>query len=101
MNATKPATPLPLGLRQPWQWVQPTSTYDLVVRLYDAREYAVPERERENLCSVAAEALRVLLAERAELVAALRELLSVYMGDFGPNHIATRPRALLAKLEAA
>ncbi len=67
---TKPATPL--GLRQPWQWVQPATDADLVARLIEAREYAVHERERENLCSVAAGRIGALYVERGELVAALR-----------------------------
>ena len=47
-----------IGLRKPWSWVQPKSREELIQRLFEAREYAVPERERENLCSMAYEALR-------------------------------------------
>lgn len=46
-----------LGLRRPWQWVQPKDRAELIQRLLEAREYAVHERERENLCSMAYEAL--------------------------------------------
>ena len=49
---------LPVGLRKPWQWVQPMNRAELTQRLLEAREYAVPERERENLCSCAYEELR-------------------------------------------
>ena len=48
----------PPGLRKPWAWVQPRNRAELIQRLLDAREYAVPQRERENLCSMAYEALR-------------------------------------------
>ena len=48
----------PIGLRKPWQWVQPKNRAELIQRLLEAREYAVPDRERENLCSMAYKALR-------------------------------------------
>lgn len=51
-------TNLPVSLRKPWAWVQPKNREELIQRLLEAREYAVPERERENLCSMAYEALR-------------------------------------------
>lgn len=38
---------------QPWIWVEPIGIDALLLRLADARDFAVPERERENLCSVA------------------------------------------------
>ena len=38
---------------QPVTWVQPVGIDALLLRLADARDLAVPERERENLCSVA------------------------------------------------
>ena len=44
---------LPLGLRKPWQWVQPHGDDELLARLRDGFMLAVHERERENLCSVA------------------------------------------------
>lgn len=52
-----PANPI-IGLRKPWAWVQPKDRAELVQRLLEAREYDVPPRERENLCSMAYEALR-------------------------------------------
>ena len=58
MNTLTPNESLPIGLRKPWVWVQPKNREELIQRLLDAREYAVPERERENLCSVAYELLR-------------------------------------------
>lgn len=36
--------------------------------------------------------------DRPRLVVALREQLEAYMGEFGPDHIATRHRALLREL---
>ena len=39
--------------RESWTWVQPVGINALLARLADARDLAVPERERENLCSVA------------------------------------------------
>lgn len=49
----------PVGLRKPWVWMQPKDQAELVQRLLEAREYAVHERERENLCSMAYEALMI------------------------------------------
>ena len=48
------------GLARPWIWIQPKTDAELIHRLIEAREYAVHERERENLCSVAAGRLREL-----------------------------------------
>ena len=48
---------LPPGLRKPWAWIQPIGIDNLIARLQDARDLAVPDRERENLCSMAATAL--------------------------------------------
>ena len=45
---------IPIGLRKPWRWVQPQTTTELINRLIEARDFNVHERERENLCSVAA-----------------------------------------------
>lgn len=42
-----------VGLRQPWQWYQPKDRAELKRRLLEARDFAVNERERENLCSCA------------------------------------------------
>lgn len=39
--------------RESWTWVQPVGIETLLARLADARDFAVPERERENLCGVA------------------------------------------------
>jgi hypothetical protein len=36
-----------------WQWSQPATQAELLQRLADARDLAVPERERENLCACA------------------------------------------------
>ena len=47
-----------IGLRKPWVWVQPKDRAELIQRLLEAREYAVHERERENLCSCAYEELK-------------------------------------------
>lgn len=57
----------------PWQWVQPPDDAALVARLRDARDLAVPERERENLCGVAAGRIAALLSDRARLIAALTD----------------------------
>lgn len=46
-----------VGLRTPWKWVQPKNHHELVQRLNEAADLAVPERERENLCKVAADFL--------------------------------------------
>lgn len=50
------------GLAKPWRWIQPRTDAELIERLIQAREYNVHERERENLCSVAAERLQQLIA---------------------------------------
>ena len=42
----------PVGLREPWQWIQPTRD-TLMQRIRDGFELAVPPRERENLLSCA------------------------------------------------
>lgn len=51
----------PVGLQVPWEWVEPANHADLVQRLQEASEYAVPERERENLCACAARAITNLM----------------------------------------
>ncbi len=63
-----------IGLRQPWQWVQPLDDAALVARLIEARDYAVHERERENLCSVAAARIGALRAENERLRGALHKI---------------------------
>lgn len=40
-----------------WVWKQPKDTAELLDRLLAARDLAVPERERENLCGCAYTAL--------------------------------------------
>lgn len=47
-----------IGLRKPWVWVQPKDRDALILRLLEASEYKVHERERENLCRLAYDALR-------------------------------------------
>ena len=49
----KPSAMPIIGLRQPWAWVQPKSVAEIKQRLLEARDFKVPERERENMCSVA------------------------------------------------
>ena len=51
---------IPVGLRKPWQWFQPETTSELITRLIEASDFLVHERERENLCSVAAAKIRTL-----------------------------------------
>ena len=58
-----------------WAWVQPRDRAALLQRLAEARDFAVPARERENLCSVAhgdisklAEALQDLVDDSYSLV---------------------------------
>ena len=53
--------------RESWTWIQPVGIDALLSRLADARDFAVPERERENLCSVAH-------GEISRLVGALQSL---------------------------
>jgi hypothetical protein len=48
------------GLAQPWRWIQPRNDEELIKRLQQAADYMVHERERENLCSVAAYRLKAL-----------------------------------------
>ena len=52
------------GLARPYAWIQPVTYEQLLERLAQAREYAVNERERENLCAVAHDELNTLLSER-------------------------------------
>lgn len=58
----------------PWTWVQPRDRKDLLLRLADARDFAVPERERENLCSVAHGEIVHLAAVNTDLLTALKDL---------------------------
>ena len=49
------------GLAKPWVWIQPKNDVELYRRLCHGRDYNVNERERENLCSVAADRLHELM----------------------------------------
>lgn len=58
-----------------WTWVQPIGIDAILRRLALARDLAVPERERENLCSVAhrtisnlTEALQALVDDSYSLI---------------------------------
>jgi hypothetical protein len=51
-----PADEIP-GLTHPWVWIEPRTDAELIERLLQAAKYNVLERERENLCSVAAHRL--------------------------------------------
>lgn len=42
-----------VAIKDPWVWVQPKNQDELLERLALARDTAVPERERENLCAAA------------------------------------------------
>lgn len=63
-----------LGLAKPWVWVQPKNDEELVSRLLEARDYAVHERERENLCSCAAIRLTALISDNTRLLDAIQAL---------------------------
>ena len=67
----------PICLRTPWKWVEPANRKELIQRLLEARDYAAPERERENLCSVAYEALRSETAPPSVREAALEECIKI------------------------
>ena len=54
--------------RAAWTWVQPKNRDELLSRLADARDRAVPERERENLCSVAHGEITRLIQALQDLV---------------------------------
>jgi len=64
---------IPVGLRKPWQWFQPETTSELITRLIEASDFLVHERERENLCSVAAAKIRTLDEDLAAANERLRE----------------------------
>lgn len=57
------------SIDKPWVWVQPKDRAELLQRLADARDLAVPEKERENLCACAHEALFKAEQEREKLQA--------------------------------
>ena len=71
----------PPGLRQPWFWVQPRTIGDILNRLTDALEYAVPERERENMCSVAFGTIARMASLLAQAERNLREDNRVALAD--------------------
>lgn len=50
-------------MTDPWVWRQPTDQADLLARLADARDWDVPERERENLCACAHTEITRLLGQ--------------------------------------
>jgi hypothetical protein len=53
-----------------WAWAQPKSQDELLLRLSDARDLNVPERERENLCACAIAEIKRLQQETLDLHAA-------------------------------
>lgn len=57
----------PVGIRKPWQWVQPHGTDEILARLADCRDLNVSERERENMCSVAHEEIKRQAADIGRL----------------------------------
>jgi hypothetical protein len=63
-----------LGLAKPYAWVQPDGTDEILTRLRDCYEFAVHERERENMCSVAHGEIERLRESNAELLSALVNL---------------------------
>ena len=64
---------IPVGLRKPWQWIQPKTTSEIITRLIEASDFMVHERERENLCSVAAGKIRTMDKDLAAANERLRE----------------------------
>lgn len=67
---------VPIGLRKPWQWIQPKGTTELINRLIEARDFNVHERERENLCSVAAGKIEDMDNENSRLRSELEAVAS-------------------------
>lgn len=51
-------------------WIQPKNQQELLLRLADARDLAVSERERENLCACAYTEIKRLQQETLDLHAA-------------------------------
>ena len=93
-----------IGLRQPWEWVRPPDDPALVARLREARDYAVPARERETLCGMAAIRIDALRAENVRLREALRHYINVVESVNDPTTFNPRivlvghyARAALAK----
>ena len=88
-----------------WTWQQPTDRADLVNRLAYARDLAVPDRERENLCGCAYTELRQqereLIEARTDLVAA-QNALARRIGEVGALHNQLlEAHATIARLEAS
>ena len=63
---------IPIGLLDPWHWVQPSND-EILPRLRDAFELNVPARERENMCRVAHGEITALRADITRLKAALQD----------------------------
>ncbi len=53
-----------------WKWKQPQTQAELLARLADARDLAVPERERENLCACAITEINRLIANTTDKTSA-------------------------------
>lgn len=53
----------PPALRDPWEWIQPRTLQEICERLRDCRDLAAPPKERENMCSVALDAINRLRME--------------------------------------
>ena len=66
-----------VGLRKDWKWIQPKTRAELLQRLAEARDYAVNERERENLCSCA----HLEITQLSAAATALHDLLEVIGSD--------------------
>ena len=84
---------MPPGLREPWEWIQPLTIKEILSRLRVARDCRVPERERENLCSVAHETIEKLLAERTEWKRLAEEI-------YGRHAYPDAPHLRLGSLDA-
>ena len=102
-TTTKPATPLPLTVREPYF----TDQYGHIYRWQNNPEGAVSisvanfqkygDRKESDLLVEEANSVYQLRTERAELVAALRSAVEM-MEDWGPNDDRSKCVALLAKL---
>lgn len=97
----KPATPLPQnhgGTRRPWYLHGPIGEATHVMGAdHSPVAYATATMPRELAPENAAYIAHAANAY-PRLVEALREQLQAYEGDFGPQHISTRHRALLREL---
>jgi len=94
------------GLAAPWKWIQPRGTDEILKRLADARDLAVPERERENMCSVAHGEITRLRDQVKALTAVLQTVADEvcdghrpYSNDsYLPAHIKDKVRETVAEL---